>query len=156
MSSATTASDAGTAAGASQYDGHLIKGQLPTPKITQLQRLDLNRVKVTWECAMPGVSPDKLSKVKLVIMRQAFDGNWERAYEQAWPAAGGTWVDGASPIAKIWRYTAITDYQANSNGAFSIADAGSDANPPQELDYGPSTYGILGYRSGIQIGRAHV
>ncbi len=144
LSAATAAADPGAASNARAPGLYDFKKALTTPKIVELRRLDLNRVNVTWTCAMPGFTPLGLQHVNLVILRQASDGDWQRIRTQLW-ATGGTFVDNAD-IATIWRYSAITEYASSPPSAY---DAGSDAAPVRELDYGPATYGILGYRGGL-------
>ena len=144
-SASASASDPGQANGGVQYDGHKFKTALKTPEITELRRLDVGRVKVTWTCAMPNLTPSEMQHVNVVLLRQASDGNWLRIHTQPW-ATGDTFEDSAS-ITKIWRYSAITEYSNNS-----VGDAASDTAPPRELDYGPATYGILGLMNLLLIG----
>lgn len=77
--------------------------------------------------------------VKVIILRQASTGLWEKPHEQAW-AAAGEFIDNAA-IDTTWRYSAITTITGTG-----VRDAASNAGAVKELEYGLCTYGILGYR----------
>ena len=123
--------------------------RLETPVITELHRLDSNRVKIKWTCTQPSFSPFGMQDVKLVILRQALNEEWQQVETRAW-SAQGEWTDPAADIATVWRYSAITTVIATSGGTIAhTLDAGSDAASPQELDYVTAIYAMLGYRSSL-------
>ncbi len=145
ISPATMASEPSSPPNPAALSGRDGYAKLTTPVLTELRRLDENRVKVKWTCAQPGFSTSGMQNVKLVILRQASTGEWQPVETRAW-SGQGEWIDAGAPIATIWRYSAITTF---INPGFDVLDAGSDAAPPRELDYGEAIYGILAYRGGL-------
>ena len=146
LSAASAAPDPGQADSVGGDPSHAIKKLLPKPEISELRRLDLSRVKVKWKCDMPTLAPDKLSYVKVVILKQAFDGEWQRTHVTPFTTTGEFESDAA--ITTIWRYSAITEY-VNASDRGGNNDSASDAALPRELDYGPATYGMIGYRGSL-------
>ena len=124
---------------------HVIKDGLPTPELTKVQRLDLTRVKIEWKCGLPTLPPGDWQFVNLILFRQAGTGAWQRIPTVDPWAPSGVFEDAAAPIAALLRYSAITEYV---NPAKPGDNAGSDAAPCRELDYGPATYGMKGRRAG--------
>ena len=81
--------------------------------------------------------------VNVIIFRQAGTGAWQRIHTVFPLSPFGVFEDAAAPIATLSRYSAITEYV---DPAKPGDNAGSDAAPYRELDYGLATYGMKGRR----------